>query len=283
MSQDNQTRTPEAPKASRRALLFGIAAVGAVASPAAAAALLEGPKAPAIVEAAVAPPAAVAIPSPDAALFKLIDDWEAARVASRRAYRAFEPFERKSFEQRWEREEKGMPEAIRARPGDVELGLLQPADGIYTDRHIDNLRKETWLDGSWKKENGVTTLTHWQVTPSPEARARADEIIAHEKWSAFVSRAPHGFRKAERAMKAASNSEWEIENRIIRQTPAKTLAGLIARARVAVTSYEDVRLRFSERAAQQPDRAGRGGAGGFAVMSATIVQFRAVDEAGSPR
>ena len=38
MSQDNQT---SAPQASRRALLFGIAAVGAVASPAAAAALLE--------------------------------------------------------------------------------------------------------------------------------------------------------------------------------------------------------------------------------------------------
>jgi hypothetical protein len=42
MPQDNQTPIPEeAPKASRRALLFGIAAVGAVASPAVAAAMLE--------------------------------------------------------------------------------------------------------------------------------------------------------------------------------------------------------------------------------------------------
>jgi hypothetical protein len=41
MSQDNQTSIPQAPKASRRALLFGIAAVGAVASPAVAAEMLE--------------------------------------------------------------------------------------------------------------------------------------------------------------------------------------------------------------------------------------------------
>jgi hypothetical protein len=45
MSQDNQTSIPEAPQASRRALLFGIAAVGAVASPAVAASLLATPKA----------------------------------------------------------------------------------------------------------------------------------------------------------------------------------------------------------------------------------------------
>jgi hypothetical protein len=77
MSQDNQTSIPQAPQASRRALLFGIAAVGAVASPAVAATLLEAPKAPAIVEAAVASPADVAIPSPDAALLQLFDEYMA--------------------------------------------------------------------------------------------------------------------------------------------------------------------------------------------------------------
>jgi hypothetical protein len=41
MSQDNQTHIPDPPQASRRALLFGIAAVGAVASPAAASSFLE--------------------------------------------------------------------------------------------------------------------------------------------------------------------------------------------------------------------------------------------------
>jgi hypothetical protein len=44
MSQDDHTLSHNAPNASRRALLFGIAAVGAVASPAVAASLLEAPK-----------------------------------------------------------------------------------------------------------------------------------------------------------------------------------------------------------------------------------------------
>jgi hypothetical protein len=177
-------------------------------------------------------------PSSDAELFKLIDERRVAQAESERAYRAFEPFEQKAFEQqrkRHKRNKKLMPEALRVRPGDVELGLPQPYDGIY-DR-INDLREETWLHGSSKKENGVTTMSNWRVTPSAEARTRADEIIAaDEKWSALKSRRPRGFRRAERAYQAALDKEWDIQTKI-EKTPAKTVSGLIAKARVIAEPY----------------------------------------------
>ena len=70
-------------QASRRALLFGIAAVGAVASPAVASAMLEGPTAPAI---AAVPPPAVATPSPDTALLQLFDEYMTHVTEYQRAY-----------------------------------------------------------------------------------------------------------------------------------------------------------------------------------------------------
>jgi hypothetical protein len=242
MSQTNQTLSIEASRASRRGMLLGLMAAAAVPAGAVVAkaavpvALPAAPGSPAVVAAALQP-------HPDAGLFRLIDELQEAKAASRRAYRAFTPFENKHFEQRGRRQaQQQAPEVIRALPGDVELGLPQPTDddGIYGDRQLEIMRKETWFCYSLKEQNSVTTMTHWRVTPSAEARARADEIIvAHEKWSAFLSRRPRGNRKAERAMNAANRIEWAIERRIVQKTPAKTLEGLIARVRVAIDDYED--------------------------------------------
>jgi hypothetical protein len=85
MPQDNQTPIPEeAPKASRRALLFGIAAVGAVASPAVAAAMLEpqallSAPAPAVVNAVEVDP-----------IFALIEQHRAALREEKRTSDIFE-------------------------------------------------------------------------------------------------------------------------------------------------------------------------------------------------
>jgi hypothetical protein len=225
MSQDNQTLILEAPKASRRGLLLGLMAAAAV------------PAAPVIASAVAAPAAApVAVaeplrPHPDAALFKLIQDWRAARVESKRTYQAFRPFEKEEFRRRskWE-SEIGAPEALRVQPGDAGLGIRKPQDGgLYSKSDVEDLKGKTWFDCDRRIEGEVTLIRLWNFIPSPQARARAEEIIAaHERWSALTAkgpRAPRGFRKAERAQIAAANREWAIEQKI-QKTPAKTLEGL---------------------------------------------------------
>jgi hypothetical protein len=138
MSQDNQTRTPEAPQASRRALLFGIAAVGAVASPAVASALLKAPKAPVTETSLSAPPATA--PSPDAKLLQLFDEYMATEY-----WRLSELVERGKAEHY---AKYPMPEAMLVQPGDAELGLPEafedrrwPPSYIWRTEHI---RKSEW-------------------------------------------------------------------------------------------------------------------------------------------
>jgi hypothetical protein len=129
MSQDNQTRTPEAPQASRRALLFGIAAVGAVASPAVASALLKAPKAPVTETSLSAPPAAA--PSPDAKLLQLFDEYMATEY-----WRLSELVERGKAEhtpnilcrrQCWS--SQGMPSSVCRRRLKIEDGPRRTSGG----------------------------------------------------------------------------------------------------------------------------------------------------------
>lgn len=73
---------------------------------------------------------------------------------------------------------------------------------------------------------------HWQATtPSAEARARADEIIAaFDKWK--KEREPRDFKKTEREANKAFKAFARIQDEVD-ATPAQTIEGLMAKVRCA--------------------------------------------------
>jgi hypothetical protein len=69
---------------------------------------------------------------------------------------------------------------------------------------------------------------------TPAARTRADEIAAaFDDWQSKRPRKPRGYRKAERAQLAAQKRQARLADKIF-ATPARTPAGLTAKARVAI-------------------------------------------------
>lgn len=75
--------------------------------------------------------------------------------------------------------------------------------------------------------------------PSPEARARADEIIAaFDQWEKMRDRKkPRGMVAAERKREKASKLVIKLEKQIAKM-PATSIAGMIAKARWA-QAYDD--------------------------------------------
>jgi hypothetical protein len=140
-----------------------------------------------------APPALVATPSPDAVLLKLIDDYWTAKAEANRAFDVFTPFEERSFARKRQLL-ADLPEALRARPEDLDLNLSLPiTDGFYGlrsdkdgpfagQRHlgsIDHLRAEAWDVFDWEAAASTKKFSSLlgKQKPSPAARARADEIL----------------------------------------------------------------------------------------------------------
>jgi hypothetical protein len=259
MSQDNQTLGHEAPKASRRALLFGIAAVGAVASPAVAASLLEAPKGAAVETLLSAP--APASPSPDAALFKLIDDYWIAHEEEERALKAFTPYEAKWYARRRQVLQE-LPEALRVRAEDPELlpmamGHLQGVEDGFHGIHLAggerSLSSIYYLQGDkWAisdqlsppEDPFISATVRWEE-PTPAARARADEIIeAHNKLTSRYRRRPAGYRAAKWLKDTASSAACAILEEI-RSTPSQSLAGVVAKARLAHDDARDEEMALS--------------------------------------
>jgi hypothetical protein len=200
---------------------------------------------------AVASPIAFAIPAPsaevslgglttagdDSDLFKLLENHRAAAAEERLLYKAFEKFEAKWFKQQ-RALDRQIPEVLRRRPEDQELGLPEPASesaadaGFYrNDSEVDRLRSKTWKRQEASEEGERHSFVALTVRPSPAARARADEIAtAFDKWQKRRDRRPRGYRAAERAIDAAGKRLWDLECKII-GTPAHSLAGIIAKAR----------------------------------------------------
>jgi hypothetical protein len=142
-----------------------------------------------------------------------------------------------------------MPEALRVRPDDVEIGIpeLWTDGGTYESR-IDRLRADRWLysTGNRTDSDGVENFHYrsWWSAPSPAARARADEIIAAwEKWQKRINRKPRGYRAAERAHLAADSRVWDLQRKIFK-TQAHTLAGLRAKATVIDLDHSDDESTF---------------------------------------
>jgi hypothetical protein len=265
MSQDNQTPIPQAPQASRRALLFGIAAVGAVASPAVAATLLEAPKVPAIVEAAVASPAAVATPSPDAALLQLFDEYTTIVAEYDRVYGLYQRGRAKH------QAKYPMPDVLRVQPEDAELGLPnKPGDGKAYEFCIQELEQAEWAfseefeppAGKEFRYARPGTIT-WYQRPSAAARARADEIIeAHSGWWDKYWHDPREVRSHEHEADRLSKRKDKLRAKIDRRR-AHTIAGLAAKAQVAAiegredTQFADTTLESILRDVRAMNRRGR--------------------------
>jgi hypothetical protein len=251
------TRIPTAP--SRRGFL---AVLSAGAASAVAPAALAGASVPVAKSPPGDLPTSMATPSPDAALLQLVDQYSVAHAECRqldaicdRAYRKI-----------WDA--NPMPDVLLVRPEDQDLGLPNPyqrrsdvnvrlggsplgglgaEQGYNNVMWIDELRKAKWPviaeiafpQGLKPGTCGGRFGERYVDPPSEAARARADEIVAaYDEWWPRHHQEPRGVRSIERKRDAASNRVDRLRRKIDRSR-ALTLAGLIAKAKVAACESSD--------------------------------------------
>jgi hypothetical protein len=189
--------------------------------------------------------ASSAIAPPDAGLLELFDQYKAAWSEFGRLIRLQDRMEEKH------RVRIPMPEEMFVRPGDAGLGL--PAVSKYSPYNssywlsIRDLQKPKWPVISAIEPPPPGTKfsylpdgeTIYFAPPSEAACARAAEIIkADKKWQQMQQRARHpALRAAEQQARAASRLADRLRRKIDR-TPARTVAGLAAKAQVAAIEGE---------------------------------------------
>jgi hypothetical protein len=138
------------------------------------------------------------------------------------------------------------PDNLKVRASDAGLGIPKPDESserhrpngfeFYDACEVEKLRKSKWTDeersGKIDHDDGFTVTVRYKQ-PSPEARARADEIIAaYDKWLKSTDRKPRGYRAARRAYNNAEKRARELESQI-HEIRATTVTGMIAKARCA--------------------------------------------------
>jgi hypothetical protein len=180
---------------------------------------------------------------PDQALIDLTDQYCAAAAEFDRLNKIANDFE----DDRLGNNEP--PENLRVRASDTALNIPQPDDAsgrhrihgfeFYDLGEVEKLRKSKWTDwertGKTDYDDGGFTVTVRYKQPSPEARARADEIIqAYDQWLRAAERLPRAERVAQNARDNASMHATRLEKRII-ATRAMTTEGMAAKARCAET------------------------------------------------
>ncbi len=207
------TRHSPIPTSSRRGFL---AVLGAGTASVIAPVALAGIPAPVAETSTADLPTSRATPSPDAALLQIVDDYLAAD-AERLRLRAIVERARKK-----QQAANPMPDVLLVRPEDADLGLPEVPEirgqPLAYHYRIFKLKQPQWWLG---------------VVPSAAARARADEIIkAHAKWDAKYSRLPREVRSIDRKADLAFNLQERLLSKIER-TPALTVEGLVAKAKVA--------------------------------------------------
>ena len=194
--------------------------------------------------AVTAPTIAAALPttapatSADAELVALVEQFI---VADRKYREAAAVVDRMDDERRSRRCQSPLPEVLRWRQSDFDLGLPPLLKGLAYgpnwehSLNIDALRKEKWI-------SGVTTIfkpvenelvVHW-TTPTEAARARADEIIrAYDEWhKGEAVPTPRGYKKAEKARDKADDAATKLEDKVL-HTRAMTIDGMLAKIRCA--------------------------------------------------
>jgi hypothetical protein len=157
-------------------------------------------------------------------LFALVEECRAAWQEREPLDAAFEILHDKYTAVRHKRQSK-VPEVLRVVPGEEDLhqfpqglsingiyGLHRCRDEPYFLRGVlDVLENEEWPrrieDGSF---SGIR-----YVKPSPEACARADEILeTFDRFWAKCTRKPAAYRAAERAKEAAMNRAWNTLSKV---------------------------------------------------------------------
>jgi hypothetical protein len=171
--------------------------------------------------------------SADVALLQLIEQYKSALEEAKRLGREFEPYEERCFERRKQRREM-IPEGLRQRADDIEIGIPEKAakDGWYTEtRHVEALAHDRWSNCTLSDDLDTIVSQTW--TPSEAACVRGREIAdAYKRWQRWIERKPAGYNAAERARDQADRRLWDLEDEVF-ATPARTLAGLAAKARIA--------------------------------------------------
>ncbi|MCC8964907.1 hypothetical protein H8A95_21975 [Bradyrhizobium sp. Pear76] len=151
---------------------------------------------------------------------------------------------------RLNRAARRIPSVLNWRQSDAELGLPDLVIGSrqawHCDPNVDRLRDEKWAVVTRIGEMPDDfTIRYQAMPPSPEARARADEIIAaYDEWKA-KERQPRGLAKLERERDAALKAYVAIEN-VIAATRATTSEGMMAKIRCAKAFAKGRDLYFAD-------------------------------------
>jgi hypothetical protein len=133
---------------------------------------------------------------------------------------------------------------MEVRSSDAELGIPLPDQtdeylcGFYGGAAVNKIRQPKWLDCKKVGEDADNlAMTFRNITPSAEARARADEIVAaYDEWEAAKEKKPRGFKAAIDAYDKAESIETRLEQKI-HSIRATTIEGMTAKARCAELYY----------------------------------------------
>jgi hypothetical protein len=235
---------------SRRAFLRGVAiAVPASSVAVSSAAALLAPVAETLPS--VPATSAEAVPNPDAELLRLVDEYVAAKKEYRRLARR--------REREYDKHEAAnpMPDVLMIREEDVELGIpesltrLERAEKYkgesccalmrsYNDLSlIKRLEEPKWP--IYEESSLIDTDDSHGVlirrgAPSLAAGARADEIIAaYREWRPRSNRMPLAYRLVARECHKLAVRLDRMQGKIVR-TPARSLAGIIAKAKAVASA-----------------------------------------------
>ena len=144
------------------------------------------------------------------------------------------------------------PEVLAWRDSDATMELPwtfagDKANFPYWDRarDVDALREARWSRREKTETDDELVVRFVKFTPSSEARARADEIIAaFDQWQSDCKKWPRGYKKAVREVDTAERTYERIQRQIAKKR-ATTIEGLYAKVRCAV-AYEKEGARITE-------------------------------------
>jgi len=204
-------------------------------------------------------PSAGGSPDPDARLLKLIDQYSSVNAEHDKVDAKWQ----KAYEK--QKKSTPMPEVLRVRPEDDALGIPnvyrehREADAIVgnppkAEKYeratydlkflVDRLREPRWtrvkkIDPPEGTEffycGGAVAAEYFD--PSPAARARADEIVqAYDEWYAKDAGSRAQQNRGAR-MERLCGRIFDIRQKIER-TPARTFAGLVAKAKIVAELAE---------------------------------------------
>ena len=135
-----------------------------------------------------------------------------------------------------ERRRRPLPDALRWRASDAEFWPEPPENHVFDQPLVMSLQAKKWPCSKIHTDDEISIRF---TMPSLAARARADEILAaFEQWRQEV-KPPRGYKKLVRERDKA----WRVSARLlarVSEVPARTVAGLLAKAKCAVGPEQDI-------------------------------------------